>query len=748
MFKPRACQQDVLKYTTGKMGVSAVPGSGKTQTLSYLASQIISKGLIRDDQQVLVVTLVNSAVTNFSQRVDSFVEEYGLMPRMGYRVRTLHGLAHDIVRERPALVGLANDFEIVDERVADQILDSIVNSWLAAHPDLLEEYLDPMLVMDDRTTRKVTDSWYKDVRKVAQAFIKQAKDLELNPLDIQHLLENSSTYLPLVEMGWSIYADYQRALNNRCAVDFDDLIRLALQALHSDPEYLSILQDRFPYILEDESQDSSRLQEKILRCLVGVNGNWVRVGDPNQAIYETFTTASPMYLRNFLTEQSVNSVKLPVSGRSTQSIIGLANALIDWTRIDHPNPSLRDSLVLPYIKSTEIDDPQPNPLDRPDSIFWYDRKLSPEEELNVIADSLKRWLPDHPDWTVAVLVPRNDRGADLVNELKKRSIPYVEILRSSQSTREAAGSLSNIVRFLADPLKPSLLSTVYRVWRRDERSDESRTETIKKLAQTIQRCSQVEDYLFPRPGMDWLDTLRDSLPIDMIEELCEFRAVIQRWQGATLLPIDQLILTLAQEIFTAPADLAVAYKLALLLDQVSKDHQDWRLPQLTEELTIIAKNERKFLGMSDDDTGFDPAQHKGKVVVATMHKAKGLEWDRVYLTSVNSYDFPSALPGDQFVSERWYLRDRLNLEAELVEQLNGLTNGNTKDTFPPEGLATERSRIAYASERLRLFYVGITRAKQDLIVTWNTGRNGDCQPAAAFIALKAKWEEQQHDPTS
>ena len=70
----------------------------------------------------------------------------------------------------------------------------------------------------------------------------------------------------------------------------DDLIRLALEALQLDGEYLKRLQARWPYILEDEAQDSSRLQEEILRLLAGESGNWVRVGDPNQAIYETFTT--------------------------------------------------------------------------------------------------------------------------------------------------------------------------------------------------------------------------------------------------------------------------------------------------------------------------------------------------------------------------------------------------------------------------------------------------------------------------
>ena len=91
-FKPRPKQKEVLDYTGGKMGVSAVPGSGKTYTLSYLAAQLVISGGLAEDQEVLVVTLVNSAVDNFARRVKAFIEETGLLP-IGYRVRTLHGLA-------------------------------------------------------------------------------------------------------------------------------------------------------------------------------------------------------------------------------------------------------------------------------------------------------------------------------------------------------------------------------------------------------------------------------------------------------------------------------------------------------------------------------------------------------------------------------------------------------------------------------------------------------------------------------
>ena len=99
--------------------------------------------------------------------------------------------------------------------------------------------------------------------------------------------------------------------------------------------------------------------------------------------------------------------------------------------------------------------------------------------------------------------------------------------------------------------------------------------------------------------------------------------------------------------------------------------------------------------------GFDPEAHKGKVVVATMHKAKGLEWDKVYLMSVNDYNFPSAQPQDSYISEPWYMRDHLNLEAETLAQLSALHEDAGLFLYD-EGSPTIKARDEYVSERLRL----------------------------------------------
>ncbi|MEW6285883.1 MAG: UvrD-helicase domain-containing protein, partial [Chloroflexota bacterium] len=378
-FTPRPSQQDILRYSGGRLGIAAVPGAGKTHILSALAAKIIREGWLGDDQEVLIVTLVNSAVDNFEARIKKFFDN-PLQALYKYRVRTLHGLAHDIVREKPARVGLEERFSIIDEREAGFIRREAVNAWLANHS--LDEYLDPAL---DNSKR----DWVKREQlpnlldSLALAFIRSAKDRLLTPESLRAKLDAFPSPLPLAELGWSIYADYQRALAYRGAVDFDDLIRLALTLLETDEEYLARLQYRYPFILEDEAQDSSLTQERILSLLSGgaplhlpqnsgnlggvprsgEGGNWVRVGDPNQAIFETFTTASPDLLRAFI--ENNPSIPMPESGRSQPSIIALANHLIDWVMTSHPVPEARDALQPPHIEPVPADDPQQNPPDNP-----------------------------------------------------------------------------------------------------------------------------------------------------------------------------------------------------------------------------------------------------------------------------------------------------------------------------------------------------------------------------------------------
>lgn len=755
-FVPRPAQTKILAYTGGPMGVSAVPGSGKTFTLSLLAAQLVGKLATSptfEPREILVVTFTNSAVANFRARIGTFLrQERGLLPGVGYRVRTLHALAHDIVRERPALVGLGEGFEIVDGDTSAEIKREAARDFLARHPDAFAPFIRPELL---HTPRQFERHFQEDALELANVAIRVAKELTANPALLQQSLARQSGTFPLVEFALSVYTTYTRSLNTRGAVDFDDLIVLALQALRADEGYLARLQARWPYILEDEAQDSSLLQEKMLRLLTAAHGNWVRVGDPNQAIHTTFTSADARFLQRFLREHPQQARDLPNSGRSALPILELANALIDWSRTEHPILGVDQALAYPRIEPTPPDDPQPNPAAGQPSVHFHEKALTADAERESVVASVRRWVADNPGSTVAVLVPDNQRGDQLVAALKNGGLPFDEsLLRNNQtSTRAAAHQLAIAAGYIANPQSANLLQQLWaEVWsprrtvaspREDAAETDSSPRENKRPAQTfalaLGKLKEPERFVFPGPD-DFLDRLAwlAEAGEPFRRQIEQFRQDLQRWCRALVLPVDELLLTLGNDLFVDPGDLALTHQLAVLLAKLARENPALRLADLVKELQNIAQNRRRLVSFTEESQGYSP--RPGVVTVATMHGAKGLEWDRVYLTSVNTFSFPSGLADEPYRSERWYLREGSNLAAELEEQLRQLHMGTLDDYLP--GRASQQARLALAAERLRLLYVGITRARRELIVTYNLGRQPEkaLPPARPFLALAEYWQ--------
>ena len=731
-FTPREGQSEIIAYQGGKLGITAVPGSGKTHTLSYLAAKLIVDGYLEDDQEILVVTLVNSAVNNFAARISEFLETFGLIPGVGYRVRTLHGLAYDIVREQPQLAGMDNQFSIADERTSNDILSIASINWLRTHPEVIMEF-----TSDGADPDKQKNNWGNLIQSIAKNGISLCKDLLIQPEDM--LKKEPLMQDPLFSMVQQIYTEYEQTLNDRGSLDFADLIRFAYSILRSNPGYLSLLQDRWPFILEDEAQDSSKIQQDLLSLLSSRSNNWVRVGDPNQAIFETFTTADPQLLRKFVNQKEVNRIDLPRSGRSTQSITSLANFLIKWTKENHPKEELRYALDVPFIKPTAQNDPQPNPIDDPDQVVLYREELSPEKEIKLVARSAEKWLKENPQKTLAILIPRNSRGAEMVEELSSNNVPVYELLNSSKSSRETATILADIFAFFAEPLIRRNLTNAFSSIATQISHSEEIDNTISHIVQKLKKIKNPE-LLFTQPG-----GLQDFIAEYQVNEsakpiFIKVFSKLQFWQSALLLPVEVLMVTIGSDLFKDAADLALTHRIALVLQKGKQFYPEWNLANYADELKAISTNRYRLYGFSEDNFGFNPDQHKGEAVVSTMHKAKGLEWDRVYLMSVNNYNFPSLDENDQYISEKWFIKDQRNLEAEVIEKIKIVDQMDADNSGKRSLYASQKARIGFCAERLRLLYVGITRARKELVITWNNGKRGNCVEALPLQVLRDFWE--------
>ena len=316
----------IASYRGGKLAISAVPGSGKTQTLAALAVHLLTRGLVGPDSEVLVVTFTNSAVENVRTRIRQALSA----PAGGFRVLTLHSLANTIVQECPDLAGVAYDYQVDDELSSTQALIE-ASEWVIQRAEAQWQGL----IADGLTPQQRAEAqWRDDTIRLGAEVIRMAKNLCLTP---EAVLERANVAeSPFLRVGAAIYARYDQAMRATGRLDFDDLLWAAVRALRNDNDFRRRLGQRWSFILEDEAQDSTPLQETMLALLSQDHGNWVRVGDPNQAIMTTFTASDVRLFRRFKQRPDVVVMPLAVSGRSAPPIIKLANDLVRWARREQP----------------------------------------------------------------------------------------------------------------------------------------------------------------------------------------------------------------------------------------------------------------------------------------------------------------------------------------------------------------------------------------------------------------------------
>lgn len=693
------------------MAVSAVPGSGKTFILSVLAAELIATQLEALDSAVLMVTYQRSAVDNLKQQVGQRLRDRGL-PNAGYEVRTLHSLGYEIVRMQPALAGVAQEFEVADERRATRMLEAATRLWVEANPARWQTLV---AGLDDSSAQGQSR---EIAHEVARGVIRLAKNFRHRPAEIRYQLTSLASeevdHFFLLDMAVGIYTLYETQLQTAGLLDFDDLVSRAAAVLTEHPDVADRLRQRWPFVLEDEAQDSTPLQEEMLSRIAGPAGNWVRVGDPNQAIMGTFTASDPDYFRRFLARDDITLRDLPNSGRSSRRIIDLANHLVRWASDDHPLTEVRQrAFRLQTIEPTPAGDPQPNPDSR-NSRIVVRGYADLDAELNGVAARAARYAGQHPNDTVAILVPTNWIGYQVSSRLRDMQAAYVELLRASAASRGIARTLASLIRFLGEPLSRRNLVAVYEALV-DYAGIHPQGPRHARITALLNSVQPPERLVYPEPGRSVLDALPPipgGLSPREQRTLERMQAVLAQGFKAVTMPVDELVMTLAQQRFDEPGELAVAHRIAVHMRRLQDANPEWRLPRLSDELYAIAEGELQLPGLDEQEIGFEPAP--GEITLTTLHKAKGLEWDLVYIVSVTPFDFPAT--SDEVVLG--YHAGLGNPVEEAGAQLRGLM-GHADER--PAWSASESARLELIAERLRLLYVGITRARRYLFLSWSRG---------------------------
>jgi len=301
-----------------------------------------------------------------------------------------------------------------------------------------------------------------------------------------------------------------------------------------------------------------------------------------------------------------------------------------------------------------------------------------------------------------------------------------------------AVALGGILRYLADPSRREHLEDTYMALCAGV--PEGLEGDPGRVAVLLRSCYRPETLLFPASGVrpeEALPKISDLRREDLeaVEELAQY---LRRWLRATHLSIDQLVMTVAQDLF-ADVELATAQKIAAYLRARAEQNPLWRLPDLARELDQVA--EGRFIGLANEDYGFEPKP--GVITLTTMHRAKGLEWELVYLLGVDGTWFPQGLEDD-------FLGEYEVLDGDPAEMARAALLARIGEDIIPDRSSTDAAHIEIIAERLRLLYVGITRARRYLSISWSrTVRRGITQrpvpPAAAYRELRRYYRSRYRD---
>ena len=627
-------QKKAVFQTEGPVLILAGAGSGKTRTLTHRIAYMIDENGV-NPWNILAITFTNKAAGEMRERVDKIVG-FGAE---SIWVSTFHSTCVRILRRFADRIGYDTNFTIYDTDDQKGIIKEVCKK----------------LQVDTKNIKE----------RALMGAISAAKDELISPEE--YVLKNMGDFSKKVY--GDVYMEYQRALKKNNAMDFDDLLVKTVELFKICPEVLEYYQDRFLYIMVDEYQDTNTAQFELIRLLAKKNRNLCVVGDDDQSIYK-FRGAN---IRNILDFEQVypdaTVIKLEKNYRSSQNILDAANSVIR-------NNTKRKTKQLW--------------TDREGGNLIHFRQFDTAyEEAEYVVSDIRAKVREGRDYKdCAILYRTNAQSRMLEEKLVIAGMPYNIVgginFYSRKEIKDMLAYLKTIdngkddvacKRIINVPKRGIGATTITRV---QEYADSRNISFYEALKEANQIMTIGKSYVKLEPFVTMIQAFRSKLEIysleDLLRDIIETTGYVKEIEesDADTEEIKDRISNINELISKV-----VAYEEKVEEETGNKA----TLSGFLEEVALVADIDK--VDESDD-----------KVLLMTLHSAKGLEFPVVYMAGVEDGVFPSY-------------RTITSDDADDME------------------------------EERRLAYVGITRAKEDLHILCAKQRmiNGETQynPVSRFV---------------
>ena len=674
---PTAEQQAAIRAgPEGAFLIAAGPGTGKTFTMVQRFRWLVERRAVAPEA-ILAVTFTEAAATELRERLTRELDR----PLDEAWIGTFHGICTRLLRDDAYLVGIGREIRVLDE-VGQRLLIERLQARLrsGAEPGL------------DRDFEALNPDEVNDLIKHGPTFALKLKGRGVTPDEFRRRALEIHSELPqpvnglaaraeleAIDVLHTIYGTYESWLGQAGRMDFDDLILAVIQALRDVPEFQDRCRKRFRHVLVDEFQDTNRIQLELIQLLSAPDfGNVTVVGDTKQSIYGWRDAE----IENIRSRFPGQRLPLTVNRRSVQEILDAATAFIrlDEDFVDEPDLSAQRGQGGAAVAVVMAADPRGEARLVAGEIRRLIEAGRRPSQIAVLAHSVK-------------LLPR-----EFEEELRAQRIPYMTTGGSGFFDREEVKDVLALVRLVADPMDDGAL--------------------VRMLQGPIVRLGDAEVYRlasrrFDRYGM----RLRDCLDAAAAEGWPELTAdAVRRVERA---------LAVTDELAVARDGLTVADVLNRLLDRTGYlRHCQLRAsregPRSLLNLRKVLQMATRFegdgtlAGIADFVIHLDrimeavipigeaEVEAADAVRVLTIHGAKGLEFDVVFLVNVRR-------PNPRDLERLFFDPDHMGFVMKYWREGK---HPRFKENAPG-ARAVELAR----QERRRGVYVALTRARDLLYVS-------------------------------